>query len=71
MKQNMETKDKIYICPQCSAKPTISPVRKLDYGMLFPDSMAFALECVKCGYMTEWYSTLEESEEEWRNKEMK
>ena len=65
----MEMKGKIYICPQCSAKPTISPARQLDYGMLFPDSMAFALECDKCGYMTKWYSTPEEADTEWQKNE--
>ncbi|MDE6677699.1 MAG: hypothetical protein K2K02_01540 [Ruminococcus sp.] len=66
-------KGKIYICPQCSAKLNISgihsPVHQLDYGMLFPDSMAFALECDKCGYMTKWYSTPEEADTEWQKNE--
>ena len=67
--------NRIYICPECSAKLNISgirsPVRQLDYGMLFPDSRAFALECVKCGYMTKWYSTLEEAEKEWQKNELR
>ena len=54
-------------CPKCGYWGMPSA---LDYGMYFPDKMAFGVCCfnLECNHQVGWFATPEEAEEAWNRR---